>query len=68
MKSFSFGFVLHWTFIMCKGIVSISKALEENFYLTQQYLDCKTCSFFSFLKISEVIFEAVNKKIVDVLI
>lgn len=34
MKTFSCGFVLHWTFIMREGTVSISKALEKNFYLT----------------------------------
>lgn len=48
MKTLSCGFVLHCTFIMCEGTVSISKALEENFCLTQQCLNCKTFSLSPF--------------------
>jgi len=35
------GFILHWSFIMSEGSVSLSKTLEENFCLNQQPQDCE---------------------------
>lgn len=51
-------FVLHCSFIMREGTVSVSETLEENFCLTQQPQDCET---FSFLESFLSNFEAVNK-------